>query len=308
MALEFLTKEKLHTGFGNEITAKSYDEVLVQAGLDWTVDVHPTYTKVGDSFIEVPGRNVVVRAEDEKPLGIVSSHYKVVNNADAFAFTESLFNGDEIEFVRGGSFRGGSSTWLEAKVTGKYSILGDETDCYLIFKNSHDGTGSVTCMIVPERLACSNMLNIALRNAPRQWRCVHSGDPMKKIAEAQEVLLAGSSYMDALAREAEILEGIKLSDTQVNQFINRLFPIREDMTDRTKENRMIKRNQLYEVFYSKEDLMNFGTTGFRFISAVVDYVDHVDGKNTKNAILNRFMCVAHGHPLVDKAYDMVLAA
>ena len=308
--LSFLSKEKLHTGFGEKIVnATSYDDVLNQAGLDWTVDVHPAYVQVGDKMIEVPGRGVVVREEDEKPLGVVSSHYQVVNNADAFAFTESIFNGEQIEFIRGGSYKGGSATWLEARVTGKYSILGDDTDCYLIFKNTHDGTGSVTCMIVPERIACSNALNLPLRNVSRIWRCVHSGDPMKKIAEAQEVLLAGSSYMDALAREAEVLNSIKLSDRQVNDFIDRLFPIIEDkMTDKQKENQILRRNQLFDVFYSKEDLMNFGTTGYRFISAVADYVDHVDGRKTVNANINRFMSVAHGNQLVDKAYSMVLAA
>ena len=308
--LSFLSKEKLHTGFGEKIiNPSSYDDVLTQAGLNWSVDVHPAYAQVGDKMIEIPGRGVVVRAEDEKPLGIVSNHYQVVNNADAFAFTESIFNGDQIEFIRGGSYRGGSATWLEAKVTGKYSILGDDTECYLIFKNSHDGTGSITCMIVPERIACSNALNLPLKNNSRIWRCVHSGDPMKKISEAQEVLLAGSSYMNALAKEAEVLNSIKLTDSKILQFIDRLFPINEaKMTDRQKENQMLRRNQLFDVFYSKEDLTNFGSTGYKFISAVADYVDHVDGRKTSTANINRFMSVAHGNPIVDKAYNMVLAA
>lgn len=308
--LSFLVKEKLHTGFGEEIiNPSSYDDVLTQAGLNWSVDVHPAYAQVGDKMIEIPGRGVVVRAEDEKPLGIVSNHYQVVNNADAFAFTESIFNGDQIEFIRGGSYRGGSATWLEAKVTGKYSILGDDTECYLIFKNSHNGTGSITCMIVPERIVCSNALNLPLRNTSRIWRCVHSGDPMKKISEAQEILLAGSSYMNALAKEAEVLNSIKLSDTQILQFIDRLFPINETkMTDRQKENQLLRRNQLFEVFYSKEDLTNFGSTGYKFISAVADYIDHVEGRKTSTANINRFMSVAHGNPIVDRAYNMVLAA
>ena len=252
---------------------------------------------------------LVVREEDEKPLGIVSSNYKVVNNADAFAFTESIFNGDQIEFIRGGSYRGGSSTWLEAKVTGKYSILGDDTDCYLIFKNTHDGTGSIICMILPERIACSNALNIPLKTAARHWRCVHSGDPMKKIAEAQEVLLAGSSYMESLAKEAEALNKIKLSDTQVDQYINRLFPIIDNkMTDKQKENQLLRREQLSDVFYHKDDLANYNSTGYKFISAVADYVDHVDGRKTANANINRYMSVAHGNSIVDQSYNMVLAA
>lgn len=307
--LSFLDKEKLHTGFGEVIVnAKSYDDVLAQAGLNWTVSAHPVYTEVNGKQIEVPGSNIIVREADEKPLGIVSDRYKIVNNADAFAFTESIFNSKEIEFIRGGSYRGGSSTWLEAKITGEYSILGDDIDCYLIFMNSHDGTGSVKCMIVPERIACSNALNIPLRDQSRHWRCVHSGDPMKKIDEASEILLAGSSYMNALNRECEMLQSIKISDSQVLQFINRLFPINDEMSDKQKENQESRRGQLLSVFLSKEDLFEFGSTGYKFISAVADYADHNVGRNTKNSNINRYMYIANGSALVDQAYTMILTA
>lgn len=307
--LSFLDKEKLHTGFGEVIVdAKSYDDVLAQAGLNWTVSAHPVYTEVNGKQIEVPGSNIIVREADEKPLGIVSDKYKIVNNADAFAFTESIFNSKEIEFIRGGSYRGGSSTWLEAKITGEYSILGDDVDCYLIFMNSHDGTGSVKCMIVPERIACSNALNIPLRDQSRHWRCVHSGDPMKKIDEARQILLAGSSYMNALNRECEMLQSIKISDSQVMQFINRLFPINDEMSDKQKENQESRRGQLLSVFLSKEDLFEFGSTGYKFISAVADYADHNVGRNTKNSNINRYMYIANGSALVDQAYTMILTA
>lgn len=307
--LSFLDKEKLHTGFGEVIVdAKSYDDVLAQAGLNWTVSAHPVYTEVNGKQIEVPGSNIIVREADEKPLGIVSDKYKIVNNADAFAFTESIFNSKEIEFIRGGSYRGGSSTWLEAKITGEYSILGDDVDCYLIFMNSHDGTGSVKCMIVPERIACSNALNIPLRDQSRHWRCVHSGDPMKKIDEARQILLAGSSYMNALNRECEMLQSIKISDSQVMQFINRLFPINDEMSDKQKENQESRRGQLLSVFLSKEDLFEFGSTGYKFISAVADYTDHNVGRNTKNSNINRYMYIANGSALVDQAYTMILTA
>ena len=307
--LSFLDKEKLHTGFGEVIVdAKSYDDVLAQAGLNWTVSAHPVYTEVNGKQIEVPGSNIIVREADEKPLGIVSDKYKIVNNADAFAFTESIFNSKEIEFIRGGSYRGGSSTWLEAKITGEYSILGDDVDCYLIFMNSHDGTGSVKCMIVPERIACSNALNIPLRDQSRHWRCVHSGDPMKKIDEARQILLAGSSYMEALNRECEVLQSIKISSSQVTQFINRLFPINDDMSDKQKENQERRRKQLLAVYLDKADLFEFGSTGYKFISAVADYADHVEGRNTQNSNINRYMYIAHGSALVDQAYTMILMA
>ena len=305
--LDFLDKEKLHTGFGNVIDAKSYDEALVQAGLNWEVEARPVFFEAGASRIEIPGQNAIVRIADDKPLGIVSDKYKIVNNADAFAFTEALFNSAEIEFVRGGSYRGGSATWLEARLTGMYSVLGDEVECYMIFLNTHDGTGSVKCLIVPNRIACSNALNIPLKNQSRHWRCVHSGDPLKKIDEAREVLLAGSSYMTALNAEIEMMQSIKISLVDVDRMIERLFPIRPDMTDKQVENMELRRSRVREVYFFKDDLMNLGHTAYHFISSFADYADHVVGKRTKTAAINRFIHVAHGCTLVDEAYDMVLA-
>lgn len=306
-ALDFLNKEKTKTGFGETIeNASSYDDVLRQAGLNWTVDAQPAFTEFEGRKIEIPGAKVIVRNEDQKPLGIVSEKYKIVNNSDAFAFTEALFNSNKIEFIRGGSYRGGSATWLEAKICGRYSILGDETDCYLIFMNSHDGSGSVKTLIVPERIACSNALNLPLVNQSRHWRCVHSGDPLKKIDEAREVLLAGSSYMEQLKRECEVLAKISLTDLEVSQMINRLFPINAKMTEKQKANQELRRAQLVDVFYMKDDLMGFNNNGYKFISAVADYVDHVEGRKTITSSINRYMSVSHGHALVDKAYDMVI--
>ena len=307
--LDFLVKEKLHTGFGNIITdATSYDDVLVQAGLNWTVDTCPAYTELEGKKIKIPNARVVLRLDDEKPLGIVSSKYKIVNNEDAFSFTESIFNSKDIEFIRGGSYRGGSSTWLEAKLTGKYSVLGDDVDCYMLFLNAHDGTGSVKALIVPNRIACSNALNIPIKGQLRHWRCTHAGDISKKVDEARKVLLTGSSYMDALNKECEILQKITLTNKDITNMIHRLFPITKDMSDSVRDNQELNRIQLSEVFYLKNDLTHLGLTGYRFISAVADYIDHVECKRrTENGNINRFMQVSHGHPLVDKAYNMVIA-
>lgn len=305
--LDFLNKEQLTTGIGNVINAKSYDEALVQAGLDWEVEAQDVYTKCGDTEIAFPKHKIIVRTADNMPLGIVSDKYKIVNNADAFAFTEALFNSSEIEFIRGGSYRKGSATWLEARLTGEYSVLGDQLECYMIFLNTHDGTGSVKCLIVPNRVVCSNALNIPLRNQARHWRCVHSGDPLKKIDEARDVLLAGSGYMEALNGEIEMLQSIKISDTDVANMIDRLFPISDDMSDKQREKVQLRRSRVSQVYYLKDDLSDLGDTAYHFISAVSDYADHVIGRRTETSAINRYIHVAHGCTLVDEAYNMVLS-
>lgn len=42
----------------------------------------------------IPGYKANVRSSDNKVLGVVSDKYRIVQNADAFAFTDALIGGD----------------------------------------------------------------------------------------------------------------------------------------------------------------------------------------------------------------------
>ena len=62
-------------------------DALKVAGLDWTVESKPIFTA---ESLEIPGYKANVRNIDGKVLGIVSDRYKIVQNSDAFTFTDSL--------------------------------------------------------------------------------------------------------------------------------------------------------------------------------------------------------------------------
>lgn len=62
-------------------------EALKLAGFDWTVVQEPVYT---DNQELIKGYKANVRSSDGKVLGVVSDRYKVVQNTDAFSFTDEL--------------------------------------------------------------------------------------------------------------------------------------------------------------------------------------------------------------------------
>lgn len=64
-------------------------DALVYTGLDWTVEQKNVYTE-NDSLIS--GCKVNLRSTDNAALGIVSDRYKVVQNEDAFQFTDDLLS------------------------------------------------------------------------------------------------------------------------------------------------------------------------------------------------------------------------
>ena len=84
----FYVREKPWHGLGTEVQeAPTSADALIYAGLDWEVIQKNVYTEDGSL---IAGYKVNTRSTDDVPLGIVSDRYKVVQNEDAFQFTDDL--------------------------------------------------------------------------------------------------------------------------------------------------------------------------------------------------------------------------
>ena len=130
----FSVREKPWHGLGT-IVAEAPDSqaALTLAGLDWTVIQKDILTVDGSEPIR--GFKANVRDSDGSVLGIVTDRYKVVQNAEAFAFTDALL-GAGVRYETAGSLQGGKRTWMLARLPQKYIINGDEITPYMVFMNS----------------------------------------------------------------------------------------------------------------------------------------------------------------------------
>lgn len=115
----FVGRERPWHGLGTMVEeAPDSREALIAAGLDWDVVQIPVFTQDG---VKMPGYFANVRQQDGSILGVVTSRYKVVQNRDAFAFTDALL-GDGVRFETAGSLMGGRKTWILAKLSTRYII------------------------------------------------------------------------------------------------------------------------------------------------------------------------------------------
>ena len=140
-------------------------EAVRLAGLDWKVEQKDVYTAGGQL---IPGYKANVRDSDQSVLGVVSDRYQVVQNEEAFAFTDELL-GQGIRYETAGSLQGGRRTFILAKLPERFIIAGDEITPYFVIMNSHDGSCSIKAAMTPVRVVCQNTLNLALRTAKRTW-------------------------------------------------------------------------------------------------------------------------------------------
>ena len=119
------------------------------------------YTEQGE-YIE--GYKANIRDDNGSLLGIVSDRYKVVQNKDAFEFTDALLN-HGVKYETAGSLNGGRRIWLLAKLPDEYYLAEEKVDPYVVFSNCHDGSGAIKVAMTPIRVVCQNTLNLALNNA-----------------------------------------------------------------------------------------------------------------------------------------------
>lgn len=302
----FYTREKPWHGLGTRVEeAPTSKAALILAGLNWQVEQHEIRTVEG---IDLKGYLANVRNTDGKVLGVVTDKYRVVQNEEAFAFTDTLL-GKGVTYETAGSLQEGKKVWMLAKLPQRYIISGDEITPYLVFSNSHDGSGAIKVAMTPVRVVCNNTLNLALDTARRCWSTNHTGNLAGKMQDARQTLLYADNYMAELGRAFERLNRIKVTDRQVMEYINGMFPATENMSDQQKKNVNRMKEDLKLRYFDAPDLKEVGKNGYRFVNAVSDFATHAKPlRETKNYRENLFVRTMEGNTLIDRAYEMVCAA
>lgn len=280
-------------------------DALYLAGLDWQVIQEPIYTDTGET---IPGYRANIRDSDRRVLGVVTDRYRIIQNREAFAFTDTLL-GSGVRYETAGSLQEGKRVWILARLPHEYIILGERISPYLVFSNTHDGSGAVKVALTPVRVVCCNTLNLALDTASRSWSMVHTGNIKDKIQEAEDTLFMAEKYMDSLGMEFENLRRQKVTDAQIKEYIEILLPMEKDATPIQSKNTLKLREDLQHRYYDAPDLQKVGNNAYRFINAVSDFATHSKPlRKTANYNENLFMRTMDGNPLIDKAYQLVKVA
>ena len=302
----FYTREKPWHGLGTMVAeAPNSKDALRLAGLNWKVLQEPVYTE-NEELIQ--GYKANVRDTDRKVLGVVTDRYKVIQNEEAFAFTDTLL-GEGVRYETAGSLQEGRRVWMLARLPREFIIGGERISPYMVFSNTHDGSGAVKTALPPIRVVCNNTLNLALRTAKRSWSMIHTGDISGKIEEAKNTLFLADEYMTALGQEFENLRKIKLSEKQVLDYIKILLPMEENYSLLQKRGVEKLRADMKMRYFDAPDLKDVGNNGYRFVNAVSDFATHsTPRRKTANYKENIFARTADGNPMIDRAYQLVKAA
>lgn len=299
----FQERRPVWDGLGIDVRGcRGINEMLIKAGLNWEVEQRPVSTPEG---IPVTGYKANIRMSDQQVLGLVSDKYKLVQNQEAFSFTEELLRyGFSYQYA--GVFQNGRKTWVLVKVPDQYIINGERICTYLVFLNSHDASSSFKIAITPVRMLCCNMLNLALSKAQRVWNFKHSSNIKTRVQDAIETLEKSEEYMEQLGMQIQKLNEISLNEEDIRQNIALLLPIPENATSQQEQNVKKQRQEIWTRYEQAPDLQHVGHNAYRFINAVSDFETH--GKPLRQTATyreNLFERSLDGNRLVDKAMELV---
>lgn len=170
------------TNFDHPVTI---EEAIQTAGLDYAVETQPLLRvpkEVIDAILNgenvdfTPTRQNIItshkstfRTDNDSTLGVVGRDYGVVQNTKAFEFINFIkeVSGEEPLIETAGALGYGERMFVTCRL-GEDCYLNGNSDAvknYVVFSNSHDGSGSVMAFFTPVRVICSNTLNMAIRGA-----------------------------------------------------------------------------------------------------------------------------------------------
>ena len=142
-------------GLGTPIShLMTSEEALNASGLNWDVEARPIYT---DNGIQIPGYIANTRNTDNSVLGVVTNKYTIVQNRDAFNFTDNLIGKGAI-YETAGSLRNGKRVFMLAQLP-KLKILGDEFGNFICFTNPF----SVYCCFTSCVDRTNNIINNSIK-------------------------------------------------------------------------------------------------------------------------------------------------
>ena len=277
------TRTATWTNIGSDIRkASTVQEALELSGLNYTVEKVPVYL---DNGLQVPGAFCTKREDSDVTYGVVGSQFEIVQNIEGFDFINNMVP-EGLKFLKAGENK--KFIYIIAQLP-SIDVLGDEVAPHIIFQNSHSGSTTLKATIAPLRIVCENQFNLTFKKANNKISLRHTKSIKGRLHTAQEVLIQSSEYLSEFQKSALLLAQKKVSKSQVDDLMDKIFYIKEEFTP-TQVRRVEEKRDRFLQAYQAEDNQNFIGTQWGLVNAYTDFVTHKElRKDTPQALENHFI-------------------
>jgi phage/plasmid-like protein (TIGR03299 family) len=259
--------------------APTVREALKLAGLDWLVERGPMQV-VGGRFdgLKVPDSVALIREDTSRVLGVVGDGYEVLQNEDVAGLIEELATeGACAKAESAGSIRYGRNVWFLVP-RGEFTLAGaDRVAEYLLFANTHDGSGAFSIVPTTIRVVCNNTLTAALSGI----KVRHSKSMPERVRSAKAALLAGDLHLKGLRAKAERMAAVPMDAADLQAFFLKVYEASYGVIPAKPQDAAEERRQRKAIALVSEWVANLETprnpgspTAWTALNAVTEWADH----------------------------------
>ena len=201
------------------------EQMLYEAGLDWSVEKIPAFAEVNGEKVAV-NKSALVRSSDSKVLDVVGDDWNPVQNAEAFGFFADFVSEGNMEMHTAGSLKGGQMVWALAKVKDEsFELFGnDRIDSYLLFSNPHMYGKSIDVRFTPLRVVCNNTLTLSLGKGSKNSVKV-SHRTQFDAEQVKETMGIASSKLNQYKEMSQYISSKRFTEDTKIEYLEKLFPV-----------------------------------------------------------------------------------
>ena len=275
-------------GLGNRVDANvSVDEMLVAAGLDWKVQLHPTFAKVGDELIRVPNKSALIRETDNKVLTTASDNWKPIQNREVLEYFREWAEAGKVTLETAGSLKGGKMVWGLANLNRGFTTNNgrDGVKGYILLASPHEAGKASSVRSTKVRVVCANTMAAAF-NAPAE--AVYKQNHLKDFdfAKAREIVEAAHEDLRISELNAKALESLAMSEYDTVRFLSKFFqPAKDKDSQEAHVQKLMsdteaRSQSMHEVLLSVSKAPGaVPGTAWGVLNAVTFWSDHVAGRS-----------------------------
>lgn len=209
------------------VTAHEFQK---RAGATWTISKRPVWYRPSPDVKAICDEDHFVLQRDDTftVLNIVGRQYKPVQNKEVFEFFHEFCERGEMTLETGGVLDEGRKVWALAALRKGFTLANnDPVSGYCLLSDARDG-GALRGKLTGVRVVCANTLAAAFGdgNTNPEFRLNHRSTFV--AAEAKRVMGLSSDFMEKMKLQCEFLASRRMDGVHFREFLDRLFPPKED--------------------------------------------------------------------------------
>jgi len=297
-----MTRRNPYTVIGThcEYEVNTAHDLMVQAGLNWRVELHNVFIKGETQDVEVPDRYATVKyaGAGAEPLAVVGSRYKVLQNDEIFSCLDDIVSNSDARYGAAGELKGGNVVWATIELPANVTVGDDPHNAYVIARTSHDGSMPFQMTPVVNRIGCTNQINAAMMSGKAKgiyYRVKHSPNSSINPDDIRKAFKIMNEDVQKYATVSSYLRSIEFSNEEFKNFIKRVYPLPSKIEfspyemlsagERTSKTRTERnRASAWNVWIGETDTQhNIKNTKFGAFQAIVEATDHFSKDYSKQA-------------------------